>query len=111
MPLNPSPLLVGEELYLVSDRGIASCIDARTGKHHWQERLAGEFSASPVYADEKIYLLNEEGEVTVLGLGTEFKKLATNRLPGRTLASIAVHGRAIYLRTDTHLYRIEKPAS
>ncbi len=111
VPLNPSPLLVGEELYLISDRGIASCVDARTGKHHWQERLAGEFSASPVYADEKIYLLNEEGEATVLELGTEFKKLATNRLPGRTLASIAVHGGAIYLRTDGHLYRIEKRAS
>ena len=52
------PLLVGEELYMVSDRGIASCVDARTGKHHWQERLPGEYSASPVYAEGKIYLLN-----------------------------------------------------
>ncbi len=109
VPLNPSPLLVGEELYMVSDRGIASCLDARTGKHHWQERLPGEYSASPVYADGKIYLLNEEGEATILEVGKAFKKLGTNRLPGRTLASFAVHGRAIYLRTDSHLYRIEKP--
>ena len=109
VPLNPSPLLVGEELYMVSDRGIASCLDARTGKHHWQERLPGEYSASPVYADGKIYLLNEEGEATVLEVGKAFKKLGSNRLPGRTLASFAVHGRAIYLRTDSHLYRIEKP--
>ena len=110
VPLNPSPLLVGEELYMVSDRGIASCLDARTGKHHWQERLPGEYSASPVYAEGKIYLLNEAGEATVLEVGKEFKKLATNRLPGRTLASFAVHGRAIYLRTDSHLYRIEQPS-
>ena len=111
VPLNPSPLLVGEELYMVSDRGIASCLAARTGKHHWQERLPGEYSASPVYADGKIYLLNEEGEATVLEVGKEFKKLASNRLPGRTLASFGVHGSAIYLRTDSHLYRIEKPSS
>ena len=110
VPLNPSPLLVGEELYMVSDRGIASCVDARTGKHHWQERLPGEYSASPVYADGRIYLLNEEGEATVLEVGKEFKKLATNRLPGRTLASFAAHGRAIYLRSDSHLYRIENQA-
>ena len=108
VPLNPSPLLVGEELYMVNDGGIASCVDARTGKHHWQERLPGAYSASPVYAEGKIYLLNETGEATVLEVGKEFKKLATNRLPGRTLASFAVHGRAIYVRTDSHLYRIER---
>ena len=96
---------------MVSDRGIASCVDARTGKHHWQERLPGEYSASPVYAEGKIYLLNETGEATVLEVGKEFKNLATNRLPGRTLASFAVHGRAIYLRTDNHLYRIERSTS
>ena len=108
VPLNPSPLLVDEELYIVSDRGIATCLDARSGKTYWQERLAGEFSASPVYADERIYFLNEEGEATVLSSGTEFKKMATNSLDGRTLASLAVSGQAIYVRTDQHLYRIQE---
>ncbi len=108
VPLNPSPLLVDEELYIVSDRGIATCLDAHSGKTYWRERLAGEFSASPVYADGRIYFLNEEGETTVLSPGTEFKKMATNSLDGRTLASLAVSGKAIYVRTDQHLYRIEE---
>ena len=106
--LNPSPLLVGEELYMVSDSGIATCLNARTGKTYWRERLGGPFTASPIYADGRIYFLNEEGETTVLSVGTEFKKLASNSLDGRTLASMAVSGKAIYLRTEHHLYRIEE---
>ncbi|MBI4584954.1 MAG: PQQ-like beta-propeller repeat protein [Planctomycetes bacterium] len=108
VPLTPSPLIVGDELYIVSDSGVATSLDARTGKPHWQSRLGGNFSASPVYADGRIYFLNEEGETTVIAPGKEFKKLAANQLPGRTLASMAVSGKAIYLRTDTHLYRIQK---
>ena len=108
-PHNPSPLLVGEELYFVSDNGIAGCVDAKTGKVHWRERLGSDFSASPVFADSRIYFLNENGVVTVLAPRTTFERLATNTLPGRTLASLAVAGRALYLRTDSELYRIEKP--
>jgi outer membrane protein assembly factor BamB len=107
-PHNPSPLLVGDELYIVSDKGILTSLEAKTGKIHWQQRLAGEFSASPVYADGRIYFLNEEGETTVISPGTEFKKLATNTIEGRTLASLAISGKAIYLRSDTHLYRIQE---
>jgi outer membrane protein assembly factor BamB len=108
-PHNPSPLLVGDELYFVSDNGIASCVDAKTGKVHWRERLGGDFSASPVFVDGRIYFLNENGVVTVLAPGTTIQRLATNTLPGRTLASLAVAGHALYLRTDSELYRIEKP--
>ena len=107
VPLTPSPLLVGDELLIVSDKGIAACLDARTGAQHWQQRLAGAFSASPVYAAGRIYLLNEEGVTTVVAAGPSFKLLATNQLDGRTLASIAVSDGAIYLRTDKHLCRIE----
>lgn len=106
-PHNPSPLLVGDELYLVSDRGVASCLDAVTGEVCWQERLGGNFSASPLAADGHVYFLNEDGGTTVIAPGREFKELAKNQLDGRTLASLAVAGRAIYLRTDSHLYRIE----
>ena len=106
-PHNPSPLLVGDELYYVSDNGIGSCVDAKTGQQHWRERLGGDYSASPVYADGKIYFLNETGIVTVLARGPKFERLATNTLPGRTLASLAIGGRAIYLRTDSELFRIE----
>jgi outer membrane protein assembly factor BamB len=108
VPQNPSPLLVGDELYLVTDKGIASCLDARTGKLHWQERLGGGFYASPTYADGRIYFLAQEGVMTVVAAGTTYRRLAVNRLEGRTLASPAMVGRAIYLRTDKHLYCLEK---
>ena len=108
VPLNPSPLLVGKNLYLVSDNGIASCLDAESGSLHWRERLRGNFSASPIFADGRIYLLNEEGVTTVVAPVITFRKLATNRLEGRTLASKAVFGRAIYLRSEDHLYRLQK---
>jgi outer membrane protein assembly factor BamB len=106
-PHNPSPLLVGDELYLVSYRGVGTCLNAETGEVHWQERLGGNFSASPLEADGRIYFLNEDGGTTVIAPGREFKELAKNQLDGRTLASLAVAGQAIYLRTDSHLYRIE----
>jgi outer membrane protein assembly factor BamB len=106
-PHNPSPLLVGDELYIVSDGGVAQCIDPQTGESIWQERLGGAFSASPLYADGRIYFLNEEGESTVIAPGREYKELVRNQVEGRTLASLGVYGRALYLRTDKALYRIE----
>ena len=105
-PLTPSPLLVGDELYVVSDIGIASCLDAKTGATHWQQRLSGDYSASPVLADGRIYFLSEEGVATVIAPGKEFRKLATNALDGAALASMAVSGGSIFIRTDSHLYRI-----
>jgi outer membrane protein assembly factor BamB len=107
-PLTPSPLLVGEELYVISDSGIATCLDAKSGAEHWRARLGGNFSASPVYADGRIYFLNEEGETTVIASGTQFQKLAANKLNGATLASIAVSGGALFIRTDENLYRLEQ---
>ncbi len=108
VPFNPSPVLVGDELYVVSDRGVLSCLDARTGGILWKERLGGNFSASPLAAPERIYFLNEEGETTVLAPGKEFKKLATNSVDGRTQASLAAADNAIYLRSARFLYRIEQ---
>lgn len=108
-PLNPSPLLLGDELYVVSDNGIATCLDAVSGEQHWQERIGGNFSASPTFADGRIYFLDEEGKTTVVASGKKFEVLASNQLEGRTLASPAMVDSSIFLRTDTHLYRIEKP--
>ncbi len=108
VPFNPSPVLVGEELYIVSDNGVASCLDAKTGKILWKERLGGNFSASPLAALERIYFLNEEGKTTVIAPGKEFKKLATNSVDGRTLASLAASNGSIYLRSAESLYRIEE---
>ena len=107
-PLTPSPILVGDELYVVTDFGIATCVDALTGDVHWQQRLGGNHSASPVFVDGRIYFQNEEGVTTVLAPGPEFRVLARNRLDGLTLASMAVADGALFIRSDSHLYRIEE---
>jgi outer membrane protein assembly factor BamB len=104
-PSTPSPLLVGDELYFVSDNGIASCVDARTGERRWMERLGGNFSASPVLANGRVLFLTETGEATRAQLGKEFAILGKNTLPGRTLATPAFSDGAMYLRTDEALYK------
>ena len=106
VPLTSSPLLVGDELYIVSDLGVATCLDARTGETHWRERLGGNFSASPVFADGRIYFQSEEGVTTVVAPGTAYRELATNRLDGAILASMAVADGSLFIRTHDHLYRI-----
>ena len=112
-PLTPSPLLVGDELYVVNDGGIASCLDARTGETIWVQRLGGNYSASPIFADGRIYFLSEEGMARVIAPGREFRVLATNKIEGDTLGSMAVAAGSIFIRTDSHLYRIAttRPAS
>jgi outer membrane protein assembly factor BamB len=106
VPLTPSPLIVGDELYLVTDAGIASCLDAATGTLNWQQRLGGTYSASPVFAGGRIYFLAEQGATTVVLPGKQFSRIAVNALEGATLASIAVSGGSMFIRSDTHLYRI-----
>jgi outer membrane protein assembly factor BamB len=105
-PLTPSPLLVGDDLYVVSDGGIASALDANTGAVRWQQRLGGTFSASPVFADGRIYFTSEDGETTVVAPGQPFRKVAVNRIDEPTLASLAISNGSIFIRGDAHLYRI-----
>jgi outer membrane protein assembly factor BamB len=105
-PFTPSPIAVGDELYIINDLGVLSCVDARTGTLHWQQRIGGNYSASPVFADGRIYFLSEEGVATVIAPGTTFRKLAVNELGGATLASMAVANGSIFIRSLTHLYRI-----
>ena len=105
-PYTPSPLLVGSDLYFVSDTGVLTLADAATGQVVWQQRLGGNYSASPVFADGRIYFQSEEGITTVLAPGREFRKLAVNRLDGATLASMAVSNGSLYIRSQSHLYRI-----
>ena len=107
-PLNPSPVQVGADLYLVSDGGILSCVASLSGEVRWRHRLPGDYSASPVLAGGRIYFLNEEGVATVIEPGDSYREVATNTIEGRTLASPAISGGAIYLRSDRHLYRIGK---
>ncbi len=106
-PHTPSMLLVGKELYAVSDSGLATCLDALTGKIHWSERIGGAFSASPFYADGKVYFQSEQGVTTVVRAGTTFEQISRSDLQEKTFASYAVADGAIYLRTETKLYRIQ----
>jgi outer membrane protein assembly factor BamB len=106
VPLTPSPLAVGNELYWVSDNGIAKCLDARTGKVHWDERLDGEFSASPLYAEGRVYFQSEGGVGIVVKAGQTFELLSRNDLEERTLASYGVAEQSFIIRSESHLWRI-----
>ncbi|MGD9648421.1 MAG: PQQ-binding-like beta-propeller repeat protein [Pirellulales bacterium] len=107
-PSTPSPLLVGEELYFVSDKGIASCVNAKTGESYWTERFGGNYSASPVFAGGRILFLDEDGLATWIRPGREFEVLAKNEVSGRTFATPAFADGAMYLRTDEHLLKIAR---
>jgi outer membrane protein assembly factor BamB len=106
-PLTPSPLVVGDEVYTVSDNGFATCADARTGKVHWSQRLGGNFSASPVAAEGRIYFLSESSVCTIVRAATKYEQLAQNDLGQRTLASPAVTDNALFIRTESGLLRIK----
>ncbi|MEO8495782.1 MAG: PQQ-binding-like beta-propeller repeat protein [Planctomycetota bacterium] len=107
-PQMPSPLLVGSELYIVSDKGIATCLNAATGDPLWSERLGGNFSSSPLLADGRIYVSNREGMTYVLAPGSTYDLLASNQLDGSIMATPAALDNALFIRTDQALYRIEK---
>ena len=103
-----SPLVVGDGIYMVTNRGVATCLDAKTGKIRWTERLGGNYSASPLEVNGRIYIFSEEGKVYTLEPANEYKLLASGELNGRLMASPAVADGAIFVRSDTHLYRIEE---
>ena len=102
----PSVLLIGDHVYMIADGGIASCVEAKTGKVVWSERVGGNYSASPVTDGERIFFFSEEGKTTAIKAKPEYKVLATSQLDGGFMASPAVHGAGWILRTKTHLYRI-----
>ena len=110
-PKTPSPVLVDDLLYMVSDAGAATCLEAATGKQVWRERIGGNHAASPIYADGRLYFFSKQGTTTVLRAGRACEVLATNKLESGFMASPAVSGRALFLRTVRHLYRIESPVS
>ncbi len=102
----PSPILVGKELFVVNDGGVAACLDALTGKELWRERLGGNYNASPVEIRGRLYFCSREGKTTVLAAGRRFEIRATNQLDGTFKASPAVADGSLFLRSDKHLYRI-----
>lgn len=106
VPKIPSMLYVKPYLYLVTEAGVAKCFKAATGEVIWRERLGGRFSASPLWADGKIYFLSEKGTTTVIADGAEFKILAENELNETCKASPALSQENIFIRSDRHLYCI-----
>lgn len=107
-PKTPSMLADRGLLYVLSDDGILTVLETRTGAEVYRQRIGGAYSASPVLAGDKIFLVSEAGKTTVVRPGRQFEQLAENDLGERTLASPAVVGATIYLRTEKALYRIGK---
>ncbi len=101
-------IVAGDELYFISDNGVATCLDARTHQTHWTKRLGGDFSASPIWAEGRVYFVSEEGTTHVVKADKSYELLATNALDERSLASPAVDDDALFLRTESHLWRIGK---
>lgn len=104
----PSQVLVADLIFNVHDSGVASCVDAKTGEELWSKRLSGEFSASPLAADGKVYFLGQDGTTTVIKQARDYVELAKNQLDDGFMASPAVTGKALILRTRSALYRVEE---
>ncbi len=106
VPLNPSPVIHDNQLYTISDAGVLTQYVATTGDVIWKKRIGGDFSASPLLHNDRLYLLSESGTTTITSTGERYRIFARNTVAGTTLASFGVSAQSLYLRTDTHLYRI-----
>jgi len=109
VPQTPSPVVVGELFFMINDTGNLTCLEAATGKQLWRERVRGNFAASLLYADGNVYCFSREGRATVFKAARQYELVATNTLDSGFMASAAVWGKALFLRTKEHLYRIESP--
>jgi outer membrane protein assembly factor BamB len=111
MPNMSSPVVVGDLLFIMNDKGGSmTCLDATTGERIWRNRIPGGGThwASPLYADGKIYITSKNGSVVVISAARELEVLAENELEAEFIASPAVVGDALLLRSETHLYCIEQ---
>lgn len=107
MPQKPSLILVDGLIFAINDNGVLVCLDSKTGEQKWRERISGSFSASPIYAGGLLYFFSQDGETTVVEPSDTFKKIRMNKLDSGFMASPAVAGNTLFLRTKTSLYRIE----
>ena len=107
VPKTPSMIAHDGLVYSISDDGIATCVEAESGELVYRKRIGGNYSASPLLAGDKLYFTSEEGVTTVVRAGQDFEEVGSNALEERTLASLAVLGDSILLRTATALYRIQ----
>ena len=108
MPPRASPLIVGELLFVVDRNGYISCLEAKTGKIFWQERMKGSFSASPIYTNGLIYFFNEDTVCTIIKPARKLEIVATNKVADEQLmATPAIDNDSIYIRTANNLYKIK----
>ena len=108
MPSKPSPLIVDDLMFVINDDGgVATCLDALTGEQIWQQRVGGNYSASPLYSVGRIYFFSEDGRTTVIRAARDYEVLAENQLGNGCMASPAVTGDTLLLRDATHLYRLD----
>lgn len=111
VPTMPSPVIAGDAIYFINDQGVATCAKTSDGSVVWTKRISGNYASSPMYADGKVYFNSQEGKTTVLRHGPEYEEIAVNSLDGQLMASPAIIGESLLLRTKSHLYRIgTKPA-
>ena len=102
-----SPILVEGLIYTAAEESFVTCVEAATGQVVWTERIGGKYAASPIYADGRLYFFDQQGSTTVIKPGRTLQVLATNTLASGFMASPAVSGKAFFLRTKTHLNRVE----
>jgi len=108
-PIIPTPIVVGRELYMVSDKGIMTCLNAATGRVHWRERLGGNFASSILYGDGKLFVSNDRGETFMIKPSkSKVRVLATNKLDSNIQATAALIDNSLIMRTKNSLYRITK---
>lgn len=106
MPATASPLLVNDLLYVISDSGFLSCIEAKTGKIVWEQMIGGSFGSSPFLANGRIYLFSKSGKTTVIAPGRKYQALAVNQLDGAFMACPAVVNNCLFVRSKTDMYCI-----
>lgn len=110
IPKRPSEILVGDLMFMMNDGGVASCIDAKTGKEIWTKRFGGDYWASPLYAEGRIYCFSQSGVIPIFNASREYELVAENKLGDGYVASPAVAGKSLILRSKSHLYRVQNVA-
>jgi outer membrane protein assembly factor BamB len=110
-PQKPAVAVVGQEVYMISDNGILTCLDAKSGTIHYSERLGGEFSASPLVAGNRLYFFDQQGNTSVVAAGKEFRVAAKSSLGDGFMASPAVLDDTLFLRSKTKLYRVQNQSA
>ena len=110
IPKRPSQILVDDLMFMMNDGGVATCLDAKTGDQLWSERVGGEYWSSPLLANGLIYCCSQSGDIPVFKASREFELVAQNKLDDGFVASPAVAGESLILRSKSHLYRIAESA-